>query len=118
MTMPNIRIQLKWVQKYSIKNPTLLTKGTLNYYKWAQKMGRKKFLKWNHKKNAKFIKNHPNNLNYRVFKSTILKNKNVNSELLINFRNLIENKGTAKGAKKYSKLTPKALYNKMKDINK
>lgn len=117
MTMPNKNLAKEnpWVLKYSIK--PLLSKGTLNWYKYCQKIGRRKYLKKSRLKTLKFNKNNPGNLNFRVFKSTTLKSKNVNPELQIKFKRLVESNKSAKGMRIFKDLTPKELYKKMEVLN-
>lgn len=116
MVMLNNNLPIKWLQKYSKKPIAQLTPGTISYYKWAQKIGRKEYLKLSRQKTNRFERKHKGNLQFRVFKSVILKNKNVSLELMVKFKNLIEQKKSAKGSEIYKHLTPKALYNKMKEI--
>jgi len=112
MTMPNTRYsKSKWVQKYSIK--PIISEATLKWYKWCEKIGRREYLKKSKIKTIKFNKKHPGNLKYRVFKSTVLKNKNVNPELLIQFKTLIEKNKSVKFGIKNKHLNPLEIYRKM-----
>lgn len=104
-----------WNFKYSRKPLTMLSDGTLYWYKWASKVGRKYYLKRSKIKTKRFERKHPGNLSFRVFKTLVLKNKNVNPRLMFKLKKLIETNG-AKGAYKYKHLTPKALYDKMKGM--
>lgn len=105
---------LEWSNKYGVKPFEELSVGTLHWYNWASKVGRRKYLKKSRMSTKKFVTNNPSNLNFRVFKSTVLKGKNVTPELLNDFKTLIETKGTVKYGVKYKYLSPKALYAKMK----
>jgi hypothetical protein len=93
----NCRIK-SWHKRYGLKPLNNLTKGTLNYYKWCTKIGRKQYLAKSRIKTKKFNKNHPGNLHFRVFKCTTLKGKNVSPELLLNFKTVIENEKSTKTA--------------------
>ncbi len=67
----NCRIQ-KWHNNYGLKPLETLSKGTLKYYKWVTKMGRKEYLRRSQIKTKRFEKKHPGNRNFRVMKSTVL----------------------------------------------
>ena len=108
---------LEWSDKYStIKSFEDLSKGTMSWYQWCAKIGRTTYLKKSRIKTKKFLNKNPNNLNFRVFKSTVLKGKKVNPLLMNKFKSIVEKKGT-KGATRYGHLAPKELYFKMKRIN-
>lgn len=99
MTIPNKRFyKLKWVQKYSIK--PILSKGTLAYYKWAQKIGRREFLKRSHRKTIKFNRKNPGSIHWRVFKCKILKNKNVSINKLNELKAVIIKNKSVKNLRK------------------
>lgn len=116
MTMLNIT--LPWIKKYS-RNPIYtFTPRTIAWYKYCQKIGRRKYLKITKEKTAKHRKRYPNNLRFRIFKSTILKNKNINSRLLKEFQKLIEFTGSTKYGSKFRYLTPKKLLKKMRSYYK
>jgi hypothetical protein len=91
-----------------------MTKGTLNWYQWCCKIGRKEYLRKSNIKTKRFYKYNPNDLQWRVFKTTVLKGKNVSPELMLKFKKLIEVKGSVKFGYKYKHLSPKELFNKMK----
>lgn len=108
---------LEWSDKYSsIKSFDKLSNGTMVWYNWCSKVGRKKYLKCSRIKTKRFVNKNPNDLNFRVFKTKILKGKNVNIKLMGKFKKLIETKGTVKRGFKYRHLSPKALYLKMKEF--
>lgn len=105
-----------WSKKYGRKPFKSLTKGTCSYYQWCAKLGRREFLLRSRIKDTVFQINNMENLNWRVFKCTILKGKNVSPEMLLKFKKLVETKGSVKYGFKYKHLTPKALYIKMKGV--
>lgn len=106
MVMLNTKLPIKWVMKYSKKPIFQMTPGTLAYYKWAQKIGRREFLKKSREKTATFEKKHPGNSYFRVFKTLYLRDKNVSNDLLMEFKMLIE---TKKGWKSNDKSNMKHL---------
>lgn len=96
MTLPNKKsIKLKWVQKYSVK--PFLKDSTINWYKSCQKMGRREFLKRSRIKTNKFNKKNPGNLQWRVFKTTILKNKDLSYQKLTGLKSKIHRNQSVKG---------------------
>lgn len=107
---------IKWSKKYGFKPFKSLTNGTIVWYNWCSKISRKDFIKRSRKKTKVFIKHNPNNLLFRVFKATVLNNKNVTPELLIEFKKLINKTGTTRNAYRYKHLTPKEILRKMKGL--
>lgn len=98
MTLPNKKsIKLKWVQKYSVK--PFLKQSTINWYKSCQKMGRREYLKRSRIKTAKFDKKHPGNKHWRVFKATVLKDKNLSYQKLTALKGKIEKNKSFDGIK-------------------
>lgn len=102
MTMPNMNSKLKWIQKYSIK--PINNKGTIAYYKWAQKIGRREFIKKSHQKTARFERKHPGNNHWRVFKATVLKDEKLSQKLFNKVKKKIETYKTVRGIEKYIKV--------------
>jgi len=102
--MLNSKLPTKWVEKYSNTPVMRLTPGTINWYKWCAKIGRREYLRKSRLKTARFEKKHPGNKYWRVFKCTVLKNENVSNELFLKCKTKIEKYQTVRGMKTYVKL--------------
>lgn len=104
MVMLNSKLPKSWVEKYSRRSIFGLKPGTIMVYKWAEKIGRRKYLKLSRAKTARFNKNNPGNLQWRVFKCKILKKENVSNELFLKCKNKIEKYNSVRGMEKYVKI--------------
>jgi len=103
-----------WSKKYGVKPYKTLTSGTIGWYKWCSKQGRRTYLKRSRIKYKRFMRTNPSDLSFRVFKSLVLSNKRVSPTLMLKFKRLISKTGSVKLGYKYRNLTPQQLYNKMK----
>lgn len=98
MTMPNNQFKIKWVEKYSVK--PFITKETLNWYKWCQKIGRREYLKRSREKTARFARKHPGNNHWRVFKATILNEMKLDAKTINRLKRKVERNQSVKGLRK------------------
>ena len=116
MTMMSTKA-MQWHLRYGQKDWGDLSNSYKQVLKSYSKWSRTKFLTRSRIKTAKWNRNHPNMNNFKVFKCTVLKGKNVTPELMLKFKTLFS-KGKSKGAQKFKHLHAKGIYNKMLEVNK
>lgn len=104
MVMLNRKLPKYWHIKYSKTSIMNLTPGTINWYKYCEKLGRREYLKRSREKTVRFNEKHPGNLQFRVFKTRVLKEFNVSNELFLKCKNKIEKYNSVRGMKKYVKI--------------
>lgn len=109
--MKVLKRTVNWHSKYGVKPFKQLQMSSLRTLQSYSKLTRAKALRQATIKNAIFKSKNPKNLNFRVFKCLVLKNKNVSPELEIKFRKAIT-KGVS-GVYDHDHMTPKMLYNLM-----